>query len=1344
MANEPVYVTFEFRGNLGEEVDKVKLGIQGLGNESAKTYQRLIADSSTAFSAMSEGNRKLAVAVQENINELRSLAVVQKALDEEMQTGTITTQQYTQSKAALAIQETALSKAIAAGWQTLNERIQAESIASDSVMQMNKRLQELMATYNNLSKAEREGAQGQGMVGQMQALQAEVSKANQALREHAQVDNTATDSITRMNRQLQELVVTYNNLSKAKRDGAEGQAVLVQIQNLDKEVNVAQSRLSQYSRTAGTGFNSLSMSVQQVARELPSLTMGANMFFLAISNNLPILADNLKAARIQNELLKKSNQATTPVWKQVLSSIVSWQTALVVGVTLLAVYGKEVLNWTAALFKGGEAARVASEAQKTLNTLHEEATKSAAKETAQLQLLYGVTQDTTRTIEERTAAAKELQNLFPNYFGNLSAEIMLVGKAQTAYEALAKSIEETAKNKLLNDKYAESVNKMSEAVNKRSEAERKLLDLRNKLARQKEDNDIWNSNAPDIANTISDIELYERKLSKANKEIEAIKKTSADYLNAYKANSTITLQVDVLFKDMPESEKYLKTIEYINRSLSLSEITQDEYNEKLNDAKGELLKAADAAKIGGSELEKLRMEYILFNKTKIAEKDEAKIEKKEQKTQEVANILRAETAMRELEIERQQAALAQKEKDAELDLRQQKLALQKESADKELEQIALDYDRKINEIEKKGQEYILAQQKIEQAQWEVANPDWKKKGLEFKPATTATNQLPTSQRGELSAATTIAAGAREKAEADLLDKTLKLYQDYATKRLAVEQKYNDDVAYLISQRTDANKTAIDAAVAEAANGKKKALSELSMDELKDTDMWSKMFGDLDKMALPSLEGLLQQAREVNISAWDPENVKEYQDAITRLEEAIRNRSPFKAIGEDWNKLLKGFKEGNKDDVAAAFAGIDTAVQKINADLGTIAGGIGDIFGDEAGYAAGQVVELTSALGGFATAASKFASGDILGGITSVVSSVASIFSMGKKVKEMNAAARAEVQEYYDTALNGECEYQAMLRERQRTQQEIGESTLAYNKRITAELAKQQQDTGAEQARLMAQLQGEQYVSGKGYKHGTWFRKAKTWDELSSLAGKSYEDIEKLYDEGKLDEKVSKLFEQLRTLKEEGGDINRMLADQDEAMREALTGTTTDSIANSILQGFAQGKRSAADFADDFQEMLNNAVLQGIKIKALEEPLRQWYENFAVASGNGLTADSIADLKAQYDKIIADAAKQLEDMEAVTGMPIGAEAGRQAVAKGVASMNQDSANELNGNFSAMLIYLDKTNTTVTNINTLLVEGLTVLNRIAANTDRLEAIENYMKTMSGNMQQMLNKGLLMRKN
>ena len=150
MVNDPVYITFEFRGNLEDEVEKVTLGIKGLRDESAKTYQRLIADSGEAYGAMSAENRKLAVSIQENINALRDLAVVQKSLDDGLEAGTVTTRQHAQMKAALAVQENNLREAISAGMRTLNERIQTESKAVDSVMALQKRLQELTSASSGL------------------------------------------------------------------------------------------------------------------------------------------------------------------------------------------------------------------------------------------------------------------------------------------------------------------------------------------------------------------------------------------------------------------------------------------------------------------------------------------------------------------------------------------------------------------------------------------------------------------------------------------------------------------------------------------------------------------------------------------------------------------------------------------------------------------------------------------------------------------------------------------------------------------------------------------------------------------------------------------------------------------------------------------------------------------------------------------------------------------------------------------------------------------------------------------------------------------------------------------
>ncbi|MCQ5224074.1 hypothetical protein NE676_22735, partial [Parabacteroides merdae] len=133
---------------------------------------------------------------------------------------------------------------------------------------------------------------------------------------------------------------------------------------------------------AGTGFNSLQMSIQQVARELPSLTMGANMFFLAISNNLPILVDNINMARREYQAAIKAGQQATPVWKQLLGGIVSWQTALVVGITLLTVYGKEITAWTKSLFGARQSL---ADALETLEEFQESVAKTSSTTLTQLQ-----------------------------------------------------------------------------------------------------------------------------------------------------------------------------------------------------------------------------------------------------------------------------------------------------------------------------------------------------------------------------------------------------------------------------------------------------------------------------------------------------------------------------------------------------------------------------------------------------------------------------------------------------------------------------------------------------------------------------------------------------------------------------------------------------------------------------------------------------------------------------------------------------------------------------------------------------------------------------------------------
>ncbi len=191
--------------------------------------------------------------------------------------------------------------------------------------------------------------------------------------------------------------------------------------------------------------NNLKMQFSQVARELPSLAMGPQMFILAISNNLPMLADAISDVRKQNELLAASGQKGVPVWKQLASSIFSWQTALVAAISLGIVFGKDIANWVKELINGKKAIDNNKEALENYKKAMLDSQQAAQEEIVQLNLLYQAAVDSSKGMNERISAVKELKKEFPQYFKNLSDEEILVGKAADKYNELATAIMASAK-----------------------------------------------------------------------------------------------------------------------------------------------------------------------------------------------------------------------------------------------------------------------------------------------------------------------------------------------------------------------------------------------------------------------------------------------------------------------------------------------------------------------------------------------------------------------------------------------------------------------------------------------------------------------------------------------------------------------------------------------------------------------------------------------------------------------------------------------------------------------------------------------------------------------------------
>lgn len=275
-----------------------------------------------------------------------------------------------------------------------------------------------------------------------------LAEVRQSLSANAKLDNAAATSMDALSQSLGRMRAAYRALTESERTSPFGKELLVSIQQADAKIKELDATIGNHQRNVGnyaSGWNGLSMSIQQIGRELPSLAAGWRTFFLAISNNLPILADEIKRARIQFEALKKSGQTAIPVWKQVVSSIVSWQTALTVGITLLTLYGDKLVKWISGLGKAEKAIKNLYTAQRDLYNVTSTGMEQSSKEITKLNSLYKIATDVTKSTKERNNAVKELKRSFPSHLKNLSDESIKNGE-------VAKSIKEQTRQIIANAK----------------------------------------------------------------------------------------------------------------------------------------------------------------------------------------------------------------------------------------------------------------------------------------------------------------------------------------------------------------------------------------------------------------------------------------------------------------------------------------------------------------------------------------------------------------------------------------------------------------------------------------------------------------------------------------------------------------------------------------------------------------------------------------------------------------------------------------------------------------------------------------------------------------------------
>ena len=188
---------------------------------------------------------------------------------------------------------------------------------------------------------------------------------------------------------------------------------LKQLQEESESVQVTPADVPDARRQLGGLHNS----IQQIAREMPSLAMGPQMFFMAISNNLPIFTDELARARKEYDELQKSGKKGIPVWKQVLTSLFSWQTAFTTGIMLLVMYGDEFVAWTKDLFSARKGVDEFNISLKEMTEIEKDGRAQMVHTRFELKSVIDEIKNFTGSKEQEKAKVEELNRKYGESFG---------------------------------------------------------------------------------------------------------------------------------------------------------------------------------------------------------------------------------------------------------------------------------------------------------------------------------------------------------------------------------------------------------------------------------------------------------------------------------------------------------------------------------------------------------------------------------------------------------------------------------------------------------------------------------------------------------------------------------------------------------------------------------------------------------------------------------------------------------------------------------------------------------------------------------------------------------------
>lgn len=1153
-----------------------------------------------------------------------------------------------------------------------------------------------------------------------------LSEVRQTLNNNVKLDNAAATSMNGLSQSLSRMRIAYRELTEEERNSPIGKELLTSINQANAKIKELDATIGNHQRNVGDyakQWNGLQYQMQMVARELPNFAINPQIGIMSLTNNIPYLVDELKKAKDAHKAyiaeVKAGNKElkTVPsVGRQVLSSLLNWQTAIIMGITLITAYRKEITNWASSLFS---AKKALSETYQSLEDYQKKAGETSGSVLATLERLsegwkrLGSDVDAQKKyiLDNKDAInsmgvsvndAAEAERLFNSNKDTFVLGILQRAKAAATMELAAEEYKKAVQKMMEADAMPDKkTHRYSTATNvidifKASTWQTIEYDNPDKLAEQKQAEDF-------IKSGTQLIQKYAQFSEEERKTLESI---------GIKTTKTII-------------EGSVEAIEAVIalKQQSLKKVTDPkEYKRIEAEIKGEQakLRAITGEPLKSNQADKIRQE------------------------QEKYNLLAS----------RQELERIRTSEDLENQVSQSKIDAMSNGFEKEQAQRELNNKKEIQSLQRQKEDYIRtyvqAQKDLSDAREELNSRQTKgyvKKSFD-----------PSSVSVDTSAFDTIIDNTTKRQQNDKLheqedswDEYLIKYGTFQGKKAALTRKYQK----LIDEEPDAGKAAA------LQKELEEAISSLDVDKLKQEINWELVFGDLGKVSKKELDKVNLQLKKFRKSSeyqnMAVEQKKVIDEALDSIQSAIidkggilgdlpgqldnlrKAQEELEKAQDEYNDSLKN---GTLAEQEAAKKKQNTAEQNVvNAEanankssrkaIDNITGVTNAII--QLGEADMSLSEFGNAVGSLVDALSQ--SGSRIGGIIAAILSLLDQFSedggvqFGKNLLENVANAIGGTIEVpfkmlgIDLGLGGAdySGYNEMVAQYDNLLEiwdELLDKKKAYIKEsYGAEAAKAGEealDIAKNELEVQRKLAAERLSAGSSAgSHSQWYR---MWKGSYKWEGKNWRDvageIEKQLKDADLgdvnfdsmDSMTKMTSEQLQWIKENytglwsamDGEfrdhLNNIIQYGDtekdiiESIQEQLTQTTFDSVYDSFVDKLMDMKASASDFSDDLNEMFMRSLLSDEMGTKYYDKLKGWYAKWSEAmkledeTRRKLELDS---LREEYESYVDSAIQERNDLADTIGYTGDSSSSSQSAAsKGFQTMSQDTGEELNGRFTAL--------------------------------------------------------------